>query len=182
MGWQISYPSHLQTITKAAPGRVDDCLEWRRAEFYGACGVQTADVTTRKMTAATVTGVGKIAIAGLLLCAAPVPAQVIVSSETVYFSVVVDRGELRETMRREHRERLERGLANRANHRPPGNFGQTDSNQRESDAQRDQREAENAERRARWQRMSPDERQQMRRDINQAGRNIYPQNPRREGE
>ena len=162
--------------------RVNDCLEWRCVKFNGTGDVHTADVATRKIAVLTLTGIGKIAIAGLLFCAGQVSAQVIVSSETIIFSVVVDRGELREAMRRDHRERLERGLANRANHRPPEHFGQPDSNQRESDAQREQREAENAERRARWQRMSPDERQQMRRDINQAGRNIYPQNPRREGE
>ena len=124
----------------------------------------------------------KIAIAGALLCAHQAQAQVIVTYSSFEFRVAVDRGELREQMRREHRARLERGLANRANHLPRQNFDRPNQSQSEVDVLREQREAENAERRDRWQRMSPDERQQMRRDINQAGRNIYPQNPRREGE
>ncbi|MBP6279256.1 MAG: hypothetical protein KA388_05780 [Rhodocyclaceae bacterium] len=144
--------------------------------------VLAMDVTTQKTIAITKTRLAKLVVASALLCVSQAHAQVIVAFSSIEFSVAVDRGELREQMRREHRERLERGLANRANHVPRQNFERPEPNQPESDAQRDQREAEIAERRARWQRMSPDERQQMRRDINQAGRNIYPQPPRRDGE
>ncbi len=144
--------------------------------------VLKVDLTTRKTTEISGQWLVKIAIVGVLLCANQAQAQVIVTYNSIEFSVAVDRGELREQMRREHRERLERGLANRANHAPRQDFERPEANQPESDAQREQREAEIAARRARWQRMSPDERQQLRRDINQAGRNIYPPPPRRESE
>ena len=127
---------------------------------------------------------GTFLFASLLLCAGSVHAQVIVTYSSIVFSVVVDRGELRETMRSEHRARVERAMANRPE-RVQRNFDQPDPNQRNEDAARVQREAEIAERRARWQRMSPDERQQLRRDINQAGREFYqappPPPPRRDG-
>ena len=127
---------------------------------------------------------GKFLFASLLLCAGSVQAQEIVTYSSIVFSVVVDRGELRETMRSEHRARVERAMANRPE-RVQRNFDQPDPNQRNEDAARAQREAEIAERRARWQRMSPDERQQLRRDINQAGREFYqappPPPPRRDG-
>ena len=123
---------------------------------------------------------GKFLFAGLLLCAGAAHAQVVITYSSVVFSVVVDRGELRETMRREHRARVERAMANRPE-RVQRNFDQPDPNQRNEDAAREQREAEIAERRARWQRMSPDERQQLRRDINQAGREFYQPPPRRDG-
>ena len=151
----------------------------------GARDVLTAGVTTQTTTGRSRQWLVKIAIAGALLCASQTQAQVIVTYSIIEFSVAVDRGELREQMRREHRARLERGLANRANHAPRQNFERPNPGQPDGDAQREQREqreAEYAERRERWQRMSPDERQQMRRDINQAGRNIYPQPPRRDGE
>lgn len=115
---------------------------------------------------------GKLLVAWLLLCAGSAHAQVVITYSSIVFSVAVDRGELRETMRSEHRARVERAMANRPQ-RVQRNFDQPDPNQRNEDAAREQREAEMAERRARWQRMSPDERQQLRRDINQAGREFY---------
>ena len=80
-----------------------------------------------------------------------------------------DRGELRETMRREHRERSERGSN--------AGFGPADAVDRSEQS----RDADIPARRARWQRLSPDERQQLRRDVHQAGRDIYPRSARRDG-
>ena len=128
----------------------------------------------------------KQALVGLLLSVGLYSsslAQVIVTYESIVFSVRVDRDELREAMRREHRARIERATANR----PQGvrqSITEQESIQRNEETVREQREAEIAERRARWQRMSPDERQQLRRDIDQAGRNFYqPQPPpRRDGQ
>jgi hypothetical protein len=114
-------------------------------------------------------------------CVTPALAQVIVIYESIVFSVRSDRDELREMMRREHRARVERATANRPNG-VQERIEQSESVQRKEEVIREQREAEVAERRARWQRMSPDERQQLRRDIDQAGRNFYQPPPRREGQ
>lgn len=121
--------------------------------------------------------IGGLAFASLFACVARAQAQsqLVITYSSVVFGVMSDSGDLRESMRREHRERLER-TSNGNSGRPlqPGMQGNDGGN---GSAQAEQRDAENAARRARWQRMSPEEREQMRRDIHQAGRAIYPQNP-----
>lgn len=85
-----------------------------------------------------------------------------------------DRGELREAMRKERRERRERDPSF-----GPAVPADLSAVPRRNDELSDR---EIAARRERWQRLSPDERQQLRRDIHQAGREFYPRNPRRDGE
>jgi len=128
------------------------------------------------LTAKTGYWIVRVAFTSSFALVSPAQAQSVISYSSVIFGVMSDSGDLRESMRREHRERVERGLAGNPDRPAQSNAGQPDQVNGG-----DPREAENAARRARWQRMSPEEREQMRRDIHQAGRVIYPQNPSREG-
>ncbi|MBK9520598.1 MAG: hypothetical protein KBA96_11725 [Rhodocyclaceae bacterium] len=102
----------------------------------------------------------------------PVMAQSFSGYSSIIIGASADRSDLRESMRREHRERVERGFSGNPDKPVSGNGGRPDQVN-----VGDPRENENAARRERWQRMSPEEREQMRRDIHQAGRTVYPRNP-----
>ena len=105
--------------------------------------------------------IGSIASAILVVFVPPVMAQ----SFSGYSSIIIGASA-------EHRERVERGFSGNPDKPVSGNGGRPDQVN-----VGDPRENENAARRERWQRMSPEEREQMRRDIHQAGRTVYPRNP-----
>ena len=170
-----SYPLHLQTITKPGFQYFLGRLKCQGQRFQGTRQVLYKGLITAKAGY----WISRIAFVSLILCIGPAKAQLVISYSNVIFGVSSDRGDLRESMRHEHRERIERAFAGSSDHPQQSSARRPDHDN--DGLQGDQREADNATRRARWQRMSPQEREQMRRDIHQAGRSIYPQNPPREG-